>query len=285
MSTNEPAGTKKRAKPVLKPIRVISVTSGKGGVGKTNVVANLALALTRAGKKVVVWDADLGLANVDVLLGLKPEFNIHHLLVGEKTLKEIMVEGPGGMRVIPASSGIQNLASLGEGEKLRLLAEFDEFKGDLDFLLIDTGAGIGNNVMYFNVASQERIIVVTPEPTSITDAYAMFKVMSTKYNQKKFGILPNQVTGSKEARRVYELLCAVADQHLGSLSLDYLGYIPKDDFLTKAVRQQKAVLEAYPSSEASQQFTQLAKTIIGNRAETETDGRGFGFFWKRILKM
>ena len=196
-----------------------------------------------------------------------------------------MVEGPGGMRIIPASSGIQNLASLGEGEKLRLLAEFDEFEGDLDFFLIDTGAGIGNNVMYFNVAAQERIIVVTPEPTSITDAYAMFKVMSTKYNQKKFGILPNQVSGSKEAKRVYQLLCAVADQHLGSLSLDYLGYIPKDDQLTKAVRQQKAVLEAYPNCEASQQFVQLAKNIMANQVEIDSEGPGFGFFWKRILMM
>lgn len=248
-------------------------------------MVNLALALTKAGQKVVVWDADLGLANVDVLLGLKPDYNIHHLLVGEKTLKEIMVEGPGGMRIIPASSGIQNLSSLDEGEKLRMLAEFDEFEGEVDFFLIDTGAGIGNNVMYFNVASQERIIVVTPEPTSITDAYAMFKVMSTKYNQKKFGILPNQVSGSKEARRVYQLLCAVADQHLGSLSLDYMGYIPKDEHVTKAVRQQKAVLEIYPNSEASLQFVQLAKTIIDNRRETGADGRGFGFFWKRILKM
>jgi flagellar biosynthesis protein FlhG len=178
-----------------KPVRVISVTSGKGGVGKTNVVTNLALALAKAGKQVLIWDADLGLANIDVLLGLKPEFNIHHLLNGEKSLNEILVEGPNGVRIMPASSGIQELASLGEGQKVRLLAELDEYDDDLDFLLIDTGAGISGNVMYFNMAAQERIVVVTPEPTSITDAYALVKVMCTRYNQKRFSILPNQVTG------------------------------------------------------------------------------------------
>ena len=169
----------------MNPIRVISVTSGKGGVGKTNVVTNLAMALASAGQKVLVWDADLGLANIDVLLGLKPEFNIQHLLNGEKSLREILVEGPGGFKIMPASSGIQELSHLGEGQKVRLLSELDEYDDDLDYLLIDTGAGISSNVMYFNMAAQERIVVVTPEPTSITDAYALIKVMSTPVQSEK----------------------------------------------------------------------------------------------------
>ena len=155
---------------------------------------------------------------------------------------------------MPASSGIQELASLGEGQKVRLLAELDEYDDDLDFLLIDTGAGISGNVMYFNMAAQERIVVVTPEPTSITDAYALIKVMCTRYNQKRFSILPNQVTGPKEAKSVFQLLTAVADKHLGSVSLDFAGFIPKDDNLPKSVRQQRAIVDVYPSSEASQGF-------------------------------
>lgn len=268
----------------IKPVRVISVTSGKGGVGKTNVVTNLALSLARAGKRVLVWDADLGLANIDVLLGLRPEYNIQHLLNGERSLKEILVEGPGGFKIMPASSGIQELSELGEGQKVRLLTELDEFDEDLDFLLIDTGAGISANVMYFNLAAQERIVVVTPEPTSITDAYALIKVMSTRYNQKRFSILPNQVTDGKEAKKVFSLLAGVADQHLGSLSMDFVGYIPQDQMLLKSVRMQKAVVEAFPSSEASKRFGELAKTLIRRPAAATPDGN-IRFFWKRLLRI
>lgn len=267
-----------------KPVRVISVTSGKGGVGKTNIVSNLALALAQLGRKVLIWDADLGLANIDVLLGLKPEYNIHHLLNGEKTLREILVTGPGGVQIMPASSGIQELSNLGEGQKVRLLAELDEFDDDLDFLLIDTGAGISSNVMYFNMAAQERIVVVTPEPTSITDAYALIKVMATRYKQKRFNILPNQVVGDKEAKNVFKLLAGVADKHLDSISLDYLGHIPRDEFITKAVRRQKALMEIFPSSEASLSIKELAKNLIRNQPEIRIQGN-INFFWKRMLRL
>ncbi len=267
-----------------KAVRVIAVTSGKGGVGKTNVVANLALALTNAGRQVLVWDADLGLANMDVLLGLKPEYNITHLLEGEKTLDEILVQGPGGFSIMPASSGIQELSHLGEGQKMRLLAELDEYELDLDFLLIDTGAGISSNVMYFNLAAQERIVVVTPEPTSITDAYALIKVMSTKYNEKRFKILPNMVSGAKEAKAVFSLLAAVADQHLSSISMDFIGYITRDEYVLKAVRQQKAVLDAYPSSDAGRCFLDVAKNILRQQPQNDLDGN-IKFFWRRLLKV
>ena len=265
------------------PVRVISVTSGKGGVGKTNVVTNLALALARAGKQVLVWDADLGLANIDVLLGLKPEFNINHLLSGEKSLREILVTGPGGFRIMPASSGIQELSDLGEGQKVRLLSELDEFDDDLDFLLIDTGAGISSNVIYFNMAAQERIVVVTPEPTSITDAYAIIKVMATKYNQKSFHILPNMVSGGKEAKSVYTLLAGVADKHIGPLSLGYFGYVARDDNLIKSVRQQRAILDLYPQSRASGCFIDLATQLIKFPSAARLDGN-IRFFWKRLLR-
>ena len=278
---------KKRAKPAAsatgRPVRVISVTSGKGGVGKTNVVTNLAICLARARRKVLIWDADLGLANIDVLLGLKPEYNIQHLLTGEKSLAEILVGGPHGIRIMPASSGIQDLSSLGEGDKMRLLSEFDEFDEDLDFLLIDTGAGISPNVTYFNMAAQDIIVVVTPEPTSITDAYALIKVMVTKYDQKRFAILPNMVSGDKEAKSVYKLLSDVADQHLGTVRLSYLGCIPRDENLIKSVRRQKALVESFPDSTAASAFKDVAQRLVRMPAPNDSDGN-IKFFWRRLLK-
>jgi flagellar biosynthesis protein FlhG len=280
--------SKARAKPIRKPaaapVRVISVTSGKGGVGKTNIAANLAVALAQAGKKVLIWDADLGLANIDVLLGLKPEYNIHHLLNGEKGLRDIIVEGPAGIKIMPASSGIQELSALTEGQKVRLLTELDEYDEKLDFLLVDTGAGISSNVMYFNLAAQERIVVATPEPTSITDAYALIKVMSTKHQQKRFKVLLNMVSDAKEAKKVFSLLASVSDKHLDSISLDYLGFISRDDMLLKSVRQQKSVLQAYPSSAAGKCFQAVAGTLLRAPVDPSLDGN-IMFFWKRLLKL
>ena len=284
MSPESKAKAASAKKAAQGPVRVISITSGKGGVGKTNVVVNLALTLAKAGQRVLIWDADLGLANIDVLLGLKPEYNIHHLLTGEKSLKEILVEGPNGVKIMPASSGIQELTHLGEGQKMRLLTELDDFRDPLDYVLIDTGAGISPNIMYFNMAAQELIVVVTPEPTSITDAYALIKVMATTYNQKRFTILPNMVSGAKEAKGVFSLLASVADKHLTSISLDYLGFIPRDDSLTKSVRQQKAVVQAYPAGEASRKFEEVAAQLMKWPISENTDGH-IRFFWKRLLKL
>ena len=276
------AGTNVAAQP--KTVRVISVTSGKGGVGKTNIATNLGIALAKKGQKVLVWDADLGLANVDVILGLNALYNIKDLLSGEKRLEEIIIDGPAGIKIMPASSGIQEMAHLGEDQKRRLLDDLDDYDDDLDFLLIDTGAGISSNVMYFNMAAQERIIVVTAEPTSITDAYALIKVMTTRYNQKRFKILVNQVPNAQEANAVFKLLSSVADKHLGSISMDYLGYIPIDEYVTKAVRKQRAVVESYPSSEASRSLEVLAKKILKTSADPGLDG-SIKFFWKRLLKI
>ena len=171
----------------------MSFTSGKGGVGKTHIVVNLAYALQRLGARVMVLDADLGLANVDVLLGLAPRFNIQHVLAGQKTLADVLVAGPAGMMILPASSGVQDLVQLTEGQRLQLLAELDALETQVDFLLVDTGAGISANVMYFNMAAQEIVVVVTPEPTSMTDAYALMKVLSTKYAEKNFKVMLNAV--------------------------------------------------------------------------------------------
>ena len=178
----------------------------------------------------------------------------------------------------------RSLSSLSEGQKVRLLTELDEYEEVLDFMFLDTGAGISSNVMYFNLAAQERIVVVTPEPTSITDAYALVKVMSTRHQQKRFKILLNMAANAQEAKSVFSLLASVADKHLDSISLDYVGFIPRDEMLLKSVRQQKAVLEAYPSSEAGKAFKAVAETLLRSQAEPSLDGN-IMFFWKRLLKL
>src|SRR5262245_10883236 len=166
-------------------VKVLSFTSGKGGVGKTHIVVNLAYALQSLGARVMLLDADLGLANVDVLLGLAPRFTIQDVLDGHKTLDDVLVTGPAGMLILPAGSGVPELAELNDSQRLQLLTILETLEHDIDFLLIDTGAGISANVMYFNVAAQDIVVIVTPEPTSITDAYALMKVLSTKYDEKR----------------------------------------------------------------------------------------------------
>ncbi|WP_456433543.1 MinD/ParA family protein [Thermosulfuriphilus sp.] len=263
--------------------RVISFTSGKGGVGKTNIVANLALALARLGKRVLIFDADLGLANIDVLLGLSPRFNINHVFSGQKALVDILVDGPGGIKILPASSGIEQLCRLNESQKLFLLGEFDHLGALFDLLLIDTSAGISENVIYFNLAAQHRVVVVTPEPTSITDAYALVKVMATRYGTKDFFILVNQVRSAREAARVYEQILRVTDQFLGpSVSLRFLGFLPKDNHLCRAVRNQKAVVEAYPQATISQTFTDLARKLLEEEMGDYVDG-SIKFFGRSLL--
>lgn len=263
-------------------VRVTAVTSGKGGVGKTNVVANLAIALAERGRKVMILDADLGLANIDVVLGLKPIYNIKHVLNGERSLEEVIVTGPAGIKILPASSGVEELTRLKEAEKIALLSEMEAAQLDIDILLLDTGAGISSNVMYFNVAAQEIIVVATPEPTSITDAYAVMKVLSKRYDEKHFRLLVNGVQDLAEAKRVYAKLADVSERFL-NVSLDYLGSIPKDPWISEAVRRQKALLEVAPDSAAARQFGRLADVYLESTPAPELKGN-IQFFWKRLLR-
>lgn len=240
--------------------KVIAVTSGKGGVGKTNVVVNLALAFIKLGKRVMIMDADLALANIDVLLGLVPKFNLQHVLTGEKRLSDILIEGPRGMKILPASSGVMELTQLTEGQKLILLNELDGLEEEFDLLLIDTAAGISSNVIYFNLAAEDILIIASSDPTAITDAYAVMKVLFTRYQEKSFRLLINSVHNSREADEVYKRLNLVTERFL-QISLDYLGYIPLDENIPRAIKQQKAVIEAYPHSQASRSFLQIASNI------------------------
>lgn len=264
--------------------RVISISSGKGGVGKTNIAVNLAYCLAKQGKKVVILDADLNLANVDVLLGITPHFNLHHVFLGEKSLQDILVKGPGGFSILPASSGVLEMADLTEAQKLYFLAEISELGEKIDILLVDTAAGINNNVIYFTLASQERIIVLTPEPTSLTDAYAMIKVLSCRHDVKKFRILVNSANSEKEALTVFRQLTSVADRFLDTLSFDYIGYIPFDTKLPQAVRAQRLVTEISPQSKSSIMLNKIARKLGEEQIPPQIDGN-IKFFWKGLFNL
>ena len=263
--------------------RVISVGSGKGGVGKTNVVANLAFAFTRLGKRVLVFDADLGLANMDVLLGLTPRYTVQHLLNRQKSIFEILIPGPGGMSILPASSGVWELVDLEESQKILLLQELDLLAEAVDILLIDTAAGISSNVLYFNLAAEESIVVVTPEPTSITDAYALIKVLSTKYRKDHFTILVNSVQNSQEAKETFKKISMVVDRFLGSISVDYLGFVPFDEKLPLAVKHQRPVLEIYPQALSSRSFMEMAKRLV-EKTSSKRNTDQVQFFWQSLFQ-
>lgn len=240
---------------------VIAVSSGKGGVGKSNVAANLAVALAKAGKRVLILDADLGLGNLDVLLGLAPHYTIEHVLSGARTLDEILLVGPAGIHVLPASSGVPHLTALTESQQLVIQEQLEQLSAEMDVLLIDTGAGISPTVTFFAASAHETIVVVSPEPTSLTDAYALIKVLARRYREHRFKVVVNQVKSPREAAEVFRKLDMAVD-HFLHVVIDYVGYIPHDDYVSLAVVKQKAVSDLFPDAPASQAFTRLAKQVM-----------------------
>lgn len=261
--------------------RVIAVSSGKGGVGKTNSVVNLAVAFAKQGKKVLLLDADLGLGNVDVLLGLAPRYNIGHVLRGEKSLEEILVDGPAGIKILPASSGIHELTDLDAEQRLVLCSYLEDLDLDMDLMIIDTGAGISSNVLFFNTAAQDIVVVVSPEPTSLTDAYALIKVLNKKHGERSFKVLVNQAKNDREAKEVYRKLSLAAERFL-SVSVDYLGFVPFDANVQQAVVRQRAVTDLYPNSRASAGFSAVAREITSLPLNEKPKG-GMQFFWRQML--
>ena len=263
------------------PVRVIAVTSGKGGVGKTNISVNLAASLSLAGQRVMLMDADLGLANVDVLLGLEPHFDLQHVISGEKTLDEIIVQGPLGIHVVPASSGVEKMADLTSVEHASLISAFSELKQPIDVLIVDTAAGIADGVVSFAKACQEVIVVVRDEPTSLTDAYALIKVLSMRHGIKQFQILANMVKDESQGLNLYEKLLNTTDRFL-EVGLKYLGAVPFDEQLRQSVRAQKPVVEAYPRSPASKALVRMSEKI--NRWPLPDQATGYlQFFVERLL--
>lgn len=263
--------------------RVFSITSGKGGVGKTAVVANSAVTLAKMGKSVLILDADLGLANVDVIFGLTPQYNLNHFFSGEHELEKIMVEGPYGIKILPAGSGVQNFTRLDGHHKMRLLDALDTMSETFDFVLIDTEAGISENVTYFNTAAQDILVVTTPEPTAITDAYALMKLLSTQFHEKRFNLLVNQIRSEEEALDVYRKLTIVSNRYL-DISIDYLGSIPADREMVDAIRKQKVYVDAHPSSPIAKAFSSLAKRLCYETAVSQPKGN-LQFFWKKLLNV
>jgi flagellar biosynthesis protein FlhG len=259
------------------------VTSGKGGVGKSNVVVNLGLALAQRGLKVLLIDADLGLGNLDILLGLTPQLTLQDALAAQLKLAEVIVEGPGGLKILPASSGIAEMTMLDEFQKLFLLNEMDHYTEDVDVVLIDTGAGISPNVLFFNIGAQERILVVNNQPPAIADAYALIKILVSEHGETRFKLLVNGLTHHREAELVYRTLLRVTERFLGrEITLDYLGFVPYDQALPKAVMRQQPVLALYPQSPASRSFVMIAQTLWETKPQPALDGN-IKFFWRRLL--
>lgn len=261
---------------------VISVTSGKGGVGKTNISVNLACCLAKTGKKVVLLDADLGLANVDVILGLTPTRNLFHLFNEGAHLSDVLMDTPYGFKILPASSGVSAMLSLSAGQKVTLLEAMDEMEDTVDFLIVDTGAGINDNVMYFNLASQERLIILMPEPTSLTDSYALIKVMQQNHDVNDFRVLVNMASDEKTALEIFRRLYKACDHFLTGVGLDYVGMIPRDANVRKAVIAQKPFSVMDPDCPAGKALMEVSQTIRTWDVPNSLDGN-IKFFWKRLL--
>ncbi len=280
VNNDQAAGLRRMIQPT--PVRAIAVTGGKGGVGKTNVSVNLAVALADLGRRVMILDADLGLANIDVVLGLHPEYDLSHVLRGEKMLEEVVVEGPSGVKIIPGASGIRQMAELSQAEHAGLIRGFSDISNDLDFLIVDTAAGISDTVISFSRAVQELIVVVCDEPASITDAYAMIKLLYKEYGINRFRILANMTRSAQEGRDLYNKLCRVTDRYL-EVMLNYIGGIPYDESLRKAIKNQKPVVHAFPRSQAAQTLKNLAKKADNWPVPDGASGH-LQFFVERLVK-
>jgi flagellar biosynthesis protein FlhG len=263
--------------------RVISFTSGKGGVGKTHTVVNTAISLAAQGASVLVLDADLGLANVDVLAGITPRGTLHDVLKGKCALDDILLEGPGGIVVIPAASGIEEIHALSSAEKMVLMSEVERIAHHYDYLLIDTPAGIGPDVMYFNSAAGEVVCVITGEPTSLTDAYALIKVLSSSYGEKSFWVVVNDVASESDAKVAYNSLSSAVQKFL-HVETRLLGWIQTDDAVRECVMERKPISFLRPSSRAALGIAQVARAIAMQAPSKRIKG-GMQFFFRQLLDL
>ena len=265
------------------PVRVIAITGGKGGVGKTNVSVNLAVSLAEMGKRTLLMDADLGLANVDVLLGLSPKFTLADLVAGRCQLEDVLLEGPEGLMVVPASSGFRHMAELTPAEHVGLVHVFSELQRALDVMVVDTAAGITDSVLTFCQAAQDTVVVVCDEPASITDAYALIKVLARERGLDRVHVIANMVRDPNEGRKLYEKLARVCERFLGDVALHYLGAVPQDDWLRRAVQRQQAVVKAYPGSPSARAIAEIARTTA--RWQPPVGARGnVEFFVERLIQ-
>lgn len=276
------SGSDSRGAAAADRLQTIAVASGKGGVGKSTVSLNLALSLQRSQRRVMLMDADLGLANIDVLLGLQPTRTMRQVLDGECSLAEAVTRGPDGLMVLPAASGDAGMAALGAAQRGELIRGCSEIRDPVDHLIVDVPAGISPDVMSFSRAAQHVVVVVCDEPASLTDAYGLIKVLRQTQRVQRFRILANRTRTAAHGRQLFRRLAIVADRFL-DVSLDYLGAIPEDPRLQQAVQQQRAVVEAAPGSPSARAFGELADRV-GRWAPARRPSGHTEFFLDRLVK-
>lgn len=260
--------------------RTFSITSGKGGVGKTSLTANIAVRLGQQGHRVLIFDGDLGMANVDVMFGVRPEKNLEHVLQGEIELKDIVIRVAPNVDLLPGGHGVLALQNLTLFEKRSLMDQVSALAG-YDYLIIDTAPGIDASVLYLNSAAQDIFLVLTPDPASMTDCYALMKVLNQTYRETRFKIVCNQVRDEKEGYLLYERISDVAEKFL-FLNLEYVGSIPFDLNLRQSVRGQKLVIQTLPTSGASLSIDRICKNIKGPDGLESVKG-GLQFFWQELV--
>ncbi len=261
-----------------KKIRTIAITSGKGGVGKTSVAVGLAIALARRGSSVTVLDGDLGLANINVILGIIPKFNLYHVIKGKKKLKDILIEVPEGIKIIAGASGFHQLANLDNRQREEFISALGELESD-DFLVVDTGAGVSQNVISFVVAADEVIVVTTPEPTAITDAYGIIKSIASQTPDKNIKLIVNRVQSVSEGRRVAQRVINIAGQFL-NIKVEDLGFVFDDSMVPKSIRNQKPFIVTYPKSKASGCIMSIADRLLNREIDEKKQSGIAGFFQK-----
>jgi flagellar biosynthesis protein FlhG len=264
------------------PLKVFAVTSGKGGVGKTSISANLAVLVAKTGKRVLVIDADLGLANTEIVFGLKPRYHLGDLLDGGRPIEEVLVQGPHGICLLPAGSGVQSLTHLDDAAKMKFMTALDPIEDLFDVVIIDSGAGIGENVLFFVGAAQEAILVANPEPTSLVDAYAVVKVLSQQAGVRNFGVIVNSVVDELTARGVFQKLTTVTNRFL-DVRIRHLGYVPRDESFHRAIMAQRPIVDLFPSSPASRALGDIAVRLLDGMPDTKLDS-GLKFMWQRLLR-
>ncbi len=280
MESMQTAGLRRAVNPG--PVQVIAVTGGKGGVGKTSVSVNLATALATTGRRVMLLDGDLGLANVDVFLGISPRHTMAHVFSGERALEEIIVESADGVQVIPGASGVAEMANLSATDHLNLVQAFSSLSARVDTLIVDTSAGISHSVVQFSQAAQHVLLVVCDEPASMTDAYALVKVLSRSHGVNRFRVLANMVRSPGEGETLFEKLQRVTSKFL-DVTLEYVGEIPEDPYLRRAIREQRPVIGAFPSSPSTRAFKKLA--LKADKWPVPEGPRGnLEFFVERLVR-
>ena len=274
-------------KEMSSPAKVITITSGKGGVGKTHTTVNLGYQLAKSGKRVLLLDADLGLANINIMLGFEPKATIAQVLDGKAKIKDVIVSRSIGsskqsLDILPAASGIQEVVNLNESQRMLLLSEIGKLSENYDYVLVDTAAGIGDSVVYFNTAAEEIVVIIAPEPTSITDAYALIKVLSSHHGLKEFSILVNRNPIGEDGRKTYAKLAMATDKFL-HVRLKYVGAISEDETVSASVRAQKPFCELYPSAKASRDVAKISEKIINDKTRRPPQG-GLQFFFNELIQ-